>query len=146
MVRSEWTWIATLAGFAAVAGSFAVAGSTPEFVVAPINEFVVTVSPAELVAFSIQTLGHLGDLLAFALSLVLTVALFAVATWIGARVGRYTGIRFAPQWGVGWRCGSSRSCLRVSQWQRSQLRSPPSPSSELSRAVIPRENHGRRRR
>ncbi|WP_435159021.1 molybdopterin-dependent oxidoreductase [Haladaptatus sp. DFWS20] len=92
---------AILGGIVSVAGSFAVSGSTPEFVVTPVNTFVVNNSPAELVTFSIQTLGYLGTQLAFALSFVLTVALLAVATWVGSEIGSWLGIRFASAIGAG---------------------------------------------
>ena len=86
---------AALAGAVAMAGSFAVAGNTPEFVVAPVNAFVVNSSPAALVAFSIQTLGHLGDLLAFAFSVFLTFVILALAAGVGLEVGSRTSLPFA---------------------------------------------------
>ncbi|MFB6170479.1 MAG: molybdopterin-dependent oxidoreductase [Haloarculaceae archaeon] len=51
-------------------------------------------------AFSIQSLGHLGDLLAFVFSVVLTVAILAASAWVGLSVGRWSGIRFAAAIGA----------------------------------------------
>ncbi|MFB6078417.1 MAG: molybdopterin-dependent oxidoreductase [Halarchaeum sp.] len=86
---------AVVGAVAALAGSYAAAGSTPDFVVAPVNAFVVNTSPASLVAFSIQTLGHLDDLLAFALSVALTLLLFALAVAVGLDAGRRTSVPLA---------------------------------------------------
>jgi DMSO/TMAO reductase YedYZ molybdopterin-dependent catalytic subunit len=72
--------VATAAGAAAVAGSYAAVGRTPAFVAAPISEIVVASTPDAVVAWSIQTLGDLGSQLGFLLALALAVALFALAT------------------------------------------------------------------
>ncbi|MFB6108437.1 MAG: molybdopterin-dependent oxidoreductase [Haloplanus sp.] len=100
-IRSRAVVRAVLAGVAAVAGSFAVAGNTPAFVVAPVSAFVVNATPAPVVAFSIQRLGHLGDRLAFAFSVALTLAVLAAATWVGSAAGGRTGVRFADAAGAG---------------------------------------------
>lgn len=93
--------VAALVGVVAVAGSFVVSGNTPTFVVVPVDAFVVYASSAALVAVSIQTLGYLGDQLAFALSFALTVALLTAVAWVGFTVGRQAGIRFVAAIGAG---------------------------------------------
>jgi DMSO/TMAO reductase YedYZ molybdopterin-dependent catalytic subunit len=89
--RLESAVVAIAAGIAAVAGSYAVAGFTPGFVVAPVSDFVVAMTPDAVVTWSIQTLGSLGQQLGLLLALVLTVGLFALAT----AVGRVLADRFA---------------------------------------------------
>jgi DMSO/TMAO reductase YedYZ molybdopterin-dependent catalytic subunit len=83
--------VALFAGVAGVAGSYALTGNTPDFVGAPVAAFVITVTPPELIAFSIQTLGAVGDLLAFAFAQVLTICLLALVAFIGLVVGRLAG-------------------------------------------------------
>ncbi len=78
--------VALLAGLVAVAGSFAVSGLRPSFVVAPVDAVVVRATPAELVAFAIEELGYLGELLAYLTAVALTVALFAIASYVGLLV------------------------------------------------------------
>ena len=80
--------VALLAGGAGVAGSYAVTGNTPDFVAAPVNMFVIEVTPPEVIAFSIQTLGEVGDKLAFASALMLTILLFALGAFVALVVGR----------------------------------------------------------
>jgi len=79
---------AASAGVAAVAGSFAVAGSTPTFVGAPVASFVVDRSPGVLTTVAITRLGDFAQVLAAVTSLLLTALLFA-AVGLGAEaVGR----------------------------------------------------------
>jgi len=95
--RYRWpAALALLAGVAALAGSFLLAGETRAFVGAPVAAFVVTTTPASVVAFSIQTLGLLGDVLGFLLALVLAVLLLALAALAGLLLGDRT-----PRPGVG---------------------------------------------
>ena len=89
--RLESAAVAVAAGVAAVAGSYAAAGFTPGFVVAPVSDFVVAATPDAVVTWSIQTLGSLGQQLGLLLALVLTTGLFALATG----VGRMLADRFA---------------------------------------------------
>ncbi len=78
-------------GFAGIAGSYALTGNTPDFVAVPVDAFVVAVTPPALIAFSIQTLGEVGDVLAFTLALVLTTVLLALVAFVGLVVGRREG-------------------------------------------------------
>jgi DMSO/TMAO reductase YedYZ molybdopterin-dependent catalytic subunit len=89
---------AALAGITGVAGSYAVAGYTRRFVVAPIDAAVVRTTPGEIVAFVIQNVGEQGHLLHIALSFAIAVGLLAGA----AVVGLYTARQFdRPVVGVG---------------------------------------------
>jgi DMSO/TMAO reductase YedYZ molybdopterin-dependent catalytic subunit len=71
------------AGVAAVAGSFAVAGPTPEFVAAPLVSLLVDASPGAVTTAGITTLGDLALPLVGAFGLLVTVTLFA-AVALGA--------------------------------------------------------------
>ena len=51
---------ALLAGLVGVAGSYAVAGYTRQFVVAPIDALVVRATPGPVVAFMIENVGEQG--------------------------------------------------------------------------------------
>ena len=87
-----------LAGVTGVAGSYAVAGYTRRFVVAPIDAFVVRMTPGEVVAFVIQNVGEEGHLLHIGLSFAIAVGLLAAT----AIVGLHTTRRFdRPVIGVG---------------------------------------------
>ncbi|XVH33686.1 molybdopterin-dependent oxidoreductase (plasmid) [Haloferacaceae archaeon DSL9] len=92
--------VSALAGFAAVAGSFAVSGLTPSFVAAPVGAFVVATTPAAIVAFAIEELGFLGETLAFAAGVALTVGLFAVANYLALLVSDAGGSRSSAPSGV----------------------------------------------
>lgn len=81
---------ATLAGITGVAGSYAVAGYTREFVVAPIDDLVVRTTPGPVVAWVIGNMGELGHLLHITLSFVIAIGLLAGT----AAVGLYTARRF----------------------------------------------------
>lgn len=79
---------AFLGGVAAVAGSYAAVGLTPAFVAAPVSALVVAYTPDAVVTFAILVLGDVGDLLGFALALVLTAVAFGLAALSGLRTGR----------------------------------------------------------
>ncbi|MFB6095444.1 MAG: molybdopterin-dependent oxidoreductase, partial [Halodesulfurarchaeum sp.] len=65
-----------IVGIVAIASSYAVAGATPGFVVAPINGVVVILTPSQVIAFAILVLGDLGSKFGFALAVILAVGLF----------------------------------------------------------------------
>ena len=90
--------IALLAGATGVAGSYAVAGYTRHFIVAPIDATVVRLTPGRLVAFVIQNVGESGHLLHIALSFVIATGLLAAIAIVGLRTGRRLD---APAIGVG---------------------------------------------
>ena len=77
---------ALLAGIVGVAGSFAVAGYTRQFVVAPIDALVVRLTPGPIVAFMIETVGDQGHLLHIALSVGIAAGLFAGAALLGISI------------------------------------------------------------
>jgi len=78
--------VAVLAGITGVAGSYAVAGYTRQFIVAPIDALVVRLTPGRLVAFVIETIGDEGHLLHIALSVGLAVGLLGAIALLGIRV------------------------------------------------------------
>ena len=79
---------AVLAGVTGVAGSYAVAGYTRQFIVAPIDATVVRLTPGEIVAFVIQNVGESGHLLHIALSFAVATGLLAAIAILGLYVGR----------------------------------------------------------
>jgi len=83
--------VAAIAGITGVGGSYAVAGYTRRFVVAPIDAAVVRLTPGEVVAFVIQTVGEPGHLLHVVLSVGITIALLAGAALVGLHVVRRYG-------------------------------------------------------
>ncbi|MDG5775982.1 molybdopterin-dependent oxidoreductase [Haloarculaceae archaeon H-GB1-1] len=78
---------ALLAGSAGVAGSYAAAGFTPGFVVAPIEGFLARTMPGVVVTFAIQTLGSLGQQLSLLTAIALAVVAFSSLVGIGIVVG-----------------------------------------------------------
>jgi DMSO/TMAO reductase YedYZ molybdopterin-dependent catalytic subunit len=87
---------ASLAGVMGVTGSYAVAGNTRRFVVAPIDAMIVRLTPGEIVAFVIQNIGDEGHLLHIGLSFAIAIGLLTAT----ATVGLYIGRRFGPIIGV----------------------------------------------
>jgi DMSO/TMAO reductase YedYZ molybdopterin-dependent catalytic subunit len=85
--------VALLAGAAGVAGSYAAAGFTPAFVVAPIEGFVARTMPGAAVTFAITVLGSLGQQLALAGAVALTAVLFASLSLAGLVTGRNVAAR-----------------------------------------------------
>lgn len=74
---------AVLAGVTGVAGSFAVAGYSRQFLVAPIDGLVVELTPGGIVAFMIQNVGEGAHLLHVSLSLLIATGLLAGAAAVG---------------------------------------------------------------
>ena len=87
--------LAALGGVSGVAGSYAVSGYTPSFVVAPIDALVVSLTPGAVVQFVIENVGSAGHLLHIALSLALAVGLFAGVTLAGLRLVDGAGSRLS---------------------------------------------------
>jgi DMSO/TMAO reductase YedYZ molybdopterin-dependent catalytic subunit len=87
--------VAVLAGLSSVAGSYAVSGYTPSFVVAPIDALVVAMTPGAIVTFVIENIGSEGHLLHIALSLGLAVGLFGVIGLAGYQTIERSGSRLA---------------------------------------------------
>ena len=81
---------AALAGITGVVGSYAVAGASPRFVVAPIDALVVRLTPGGLIAWLIVNVGDPAHLLHISLSVVIAAGLFAGAALLGVLVSRRT--------------------------------------------------------
>ncbi|MFB6361173.1 MAG: molybdopterin-dependent oxidoreductase [Halobacteriales archaeon] len=79
---------AVFAGIAGVAGSFAIAGFTPDIVAGPIAGLLARRLPAAVITFSIVVLGDLGEHLAVINAIGIAVTLFAATSWLGWAVGR----------------------------------------------------------
>ncbi|WP_276299518.1 molybdopterin-dependent oxidoreductase [Halorussus lipolyticus] len=79
--------VAASAGVAGVSGSFAVAGRTPEFVVAPVSALVVGLAPGAVMTAAIRNLGDAGHLLALGVAAVLAVGVLAGIAFAGIRLG-----------------------------------------------------------
>src|SRR6056297_3408264 len=93
--------VALLAGVVAVAGSFAVSGRTPSFVVAPVDAFVVTTTPAVVLTVAIEQLGRLGETLASLVAVALAIGLFAVVAQLALVGGKTLSPRLPlPSWVV----------------------------------------------
>jgi len=88
---------AALAGITGVAGSYAAAGYTRSFVVAPVDDLVVKLTPGAIVTFMIENVGDEGHLLHIALSMVIAATLFATLALGGILVAR----RLNPVVGTG---------------------------------------------
>ena len=86
---------AALAGVSAIAGSYAVAGYTRSFVVAPVDALVVNATPGALVAFMIDNVGEPAHLLHIALSFAIVTGLFAGFALAGGRVAERFDSRLA---------------------------------------------------
>jgi DMSO/TMAO reductase YedYZ molybdopterin-dependent catalytic subunit len=87
--------LAAVAGVSGVAGSYAVAGYTRSFVVAPVDALVVNATPGVIVAFMIDNVGELGHLLHLALSFAVVTGLFAAFALAGGRVAERVDSRVA---------------------------------------------------
>ncbi|MFA1610999.1 molybdopterin-dependent oxidoreductase [Halobellus rubicundus] len=101
--------LAGAAGIGGVVGSYAVAGYSRQFVVAPIDAFVVRSTPGSLVAFMITNVGEEAHLLHIGLSVALAVGALGaagVAGYVGAQqIGRASRLAApvlggALAWGV----------------------------------------------
>ncbi|MEF8776872.1 MAG: molybdopterin-dependent oxidoreductase [Haloarculaceae archaeon] len=74
---------AVLAGLTGVAGSFAIAGYSRQFLVAPIDALVVDLTPGGIIAFMIQNVGEEAHLLHISLSLLIATGLLSGAAAVG---------------------------------------------------------------
>lgn len=95
-VVRRWGPLATVAGVVGVAGSFAVAGFTVHFVAAPVNAWVVEHTPGIVVTVAILSLGSLGEVLAFAVALVLSALALGAAVPMALVVGIGTRLTVRP--------------------------------------------------
>jgi len=82
--------VAALAGASALAGSYASAGFTGGFVVAPVESFLTAVMPDAAVNFAITVLGDLGQSLNLLMAFAVGVAVFGSFGLLGTAVSRRT--------------------------------------------------------
>ncbi|MFB6148591.1 MAG: molybdopterin-dependent oxidoreductase [Halobacteriales archaeon] len=87
-VNGPFAAVAMMAGIAAVAGSYLVAGSTPRFVVAPVASVLTTSMPGIIVTFGILFLGDIGQKLNLGMAIGLTILLASLLVTAGVLVGR----------------------------------------------------------
>jgi DMSO/TMAO reductase YedYZ molybdopterin-dependent catalytic subunit len=79
--------IALLASVAGVAGSYAIAGFTPSFIVGPIAGAMARQLPAQVITFAILVLGDVGDQLNIVTALGISMLLLAAASLAGLLLG-----------------------------------------------------------
>ena len=84
--------VALAAGGAAVAGSYAAVGFTPEFVVAPVEGTLARTMPGAVVTLAITLLGSLGQQLNLLTAVGLTAAGLGVPALVGRRVAGESGV------------------------------------------------------
>jgi DMSO/TMAO reductase YedYZ molybdopterin-dependent catalytic subunit len=83
--------VALFAGIAGVAGSFAIAGFTPNFVAGPIAGLMARHLPAAVITLSIVVLGDLGQKLAVVSAVGVAVVLFGATSLLGWALGQRQG-------------------------------------------------------
>jgi DMSO/TMAO reductase YedYZ molybdopterin-dependent catalytic subunit len=88
LARPRDVAFAVLAGITGVAGSYAAAGATPGFVIAPIDAAVVRLTPGALVAWMIVNVGSSAHLLHVALSIAIVTAAFTGFALLGLLLAR----------------------------------------------------------
>jgi Sulfite oxidase and related enzymes len=79
---------ATAAGTAAVAGSYLVTGWSPSFVVSPVDQMIVNLTPGAIVTFMIETVGDAGHLLHIAMAFAAVAGVFGAVSFAGLRLGK----------------------------------------------------------
>jgi DMSO/TMAO reductase YedYZ molybdopterin-dependent catalytic subunit len=87
--------LALLAGITGVAGSYAAAGYSREFLVAPIDALIVRLTPGELVAFMIENVGEEAHLLHIGMAFLLATGLLAGVALVGLVAARRSGVATA---------------------------------------------------
>jgi len=83
--------VALAAGAAGLAGSYAAAGFTPAFVLAPVGSYLTRVTPGLVITFAITVLGDLGQRIALVGGIALAVAAYASFALLALAVGRASG-------------------------------------------------------
>ena len=91
--------LAATAGVAAVAGSYLAAGWSRSFVVSPLDQAIVNLTPGPIVTVAIETIGNQGHLLHVALAIAVAISLFGslsvAGKWITAQTNRLLGAAVA---------------------------------------------------
>ncbi|MDB2294266.1 molybdopterin-dependent oxidoreductase [Halorubrum ezzemoulense] len=85
--------LASAAGAAAVAGAYLVTGWTPSFVVRPVDQAIVNLTPGAIVTFAIDTFGEAGHLIHVAVAVAVVVGLFGTVAFAGLRLAARTDRR-----------------------------------------------------
>ncbi|SDY08121.1 molybdopterin-dependent oxidoreductase [Halobellus clavatus] len=85
--------LAGAAGVGGVAGSYAVTGYSRQFVVAPIDAFVVRATPGRIVSFMITNVGSEAHVLHVALALVAAIGALGAAGLVGYLGAQQIGLR-----------------------------------------------------
>ncbi|MFO8116306.1 MAG: molybdopterin-dependent oxidoreductase [Halorubrum sp.] len=78
--------LAAAAGAVAVAGSYLVTGWSPAFVVRPVDQAVVNLTPGPIVTVAIETLGDAGHLIHIALAFAAVIGVFGLVAFAGLRL------------------------------------------------------------
>jgi DMSO/TMAO reductase YedYZ molybdopterin-dependent catalytic subunit len=97
--------MALLIGIAAVAGSYLAAGYTRQFVVAPVDQLIVNVTPGVIVTYMIENVGEEAHLIHIGMAFLTMIAVFAGLALAGMRLSHrfddpFIGALAAG--GVGW--------------------------------------------
>ena len=99
--------VALAAGGAAVAGSYAAAGFTPAYVVAPVDGFIARYIPGVFITVAILVLGDLGAKLSLLSATVLSMVLLGTLAGLGRAIAREAGVQSLagplagiPVWGA----------------------------------------------
>ena len=79
--------VAALSAAAAVAGSYVATGWSPSFVVAPVDQTIVNLTPGAIVTFMIENVGETGHFIHIAMALGAVFALFGLVSLAGLRLG-----------------------------------------------------------
>ena len=82
--------LATAAGTAGVTGSYLVTGWSPAFVVRPVDQAIVNLTPGPIVTFMIETVGDAGHLIHIAMAFAAVIGLFGAVAFAGLRLSART--------------------------------------------------------
>jgi len=83
--------LAAAAGTAGVAGSYLVTGWSPAFVVRPVDQAIVNLTPGPVVTFAIETVGDAGHLIHIAMAFAAVIGLFGAVAFAGLRLSARAG-------------------------------------------------------
>lgn len=89
------------AGVAGVAGSFAAAGRTPAFVVAPLASALVNMAPGAVTTAVVQNLGEFGHTLALVVALALSVGVLGAVATVAIHVGSRSEVPYTAVFAAG---------------------------------------------
>ena len=82
--------LAAAAGTAAVAGSYLVTGWSPSFIVRPVDQAIVNLTPGPVVTFMIERVGDAGHLFHIAMAFAAVIGLFGLVSFAGLRLAAET--------------------------------------------------------